>query len=216
MKRDISPRLRRGRDDITLRLQGSSADNRVMSSPIHGRAGSPRRNERGQAVVEFALILPVFLLLVMGIIQFGIGLNYWLDLQRVANQGARWGAVNNWPPDCPAGTVNVTNGGTGCNATPACSARAQPTHATLQNTLSCSLLTKGEKNTTVLVCYPPGSTGKVGDPVRVQLSRPFNVIGIPFLPGGLRSIQIHGSATMRLEQSQAAADGGLLSGVAAC
>ena len=54
-------------------------------------------------MVEFALILFPLLLLVAGIIQFGIGLNYWLDMQRIANQGARWAAVNNWPPDCPSG-----------------------------------------------------------------------------------------------------------------
>ena len=55
-------------------------------------AGRPR--ERGQALVEFALIAPLFLLVVVGIIQFGIGLNYWLDLNRIANQGARWAVVN--------------------------------------------------------------------------------------------------------------------------
>ena len=48
-------------------------------------------------MVEFALILFPLLMLVAGIIQFGIGLNYWLDMQRIANQGARWAAVNNWP-----------------------------------------------------------------------------------------------------------------------
>ena len=55
-----------------------------------------RRDDResGQAMVEFALILFPLLLIVAGIIQFGIALNYWLDMQRIANQGARWAAVN--------------------------------------------------------------------------------------------------------------------------
>ena len=43
-----------------------------------------RRNESGQAMVEFALILIPLLILVVGIIQFGIGLNYWLDMNRLA------------------------------------------------------------------------------------------------------------------------------------
>ena len=34
-------------------------------------------------MVEFALILFPLLILVVGIIQFGIGLNYWLDLNRL-------------------------------------------------------------------------------------------------------------------------------------
>ena len=45
-------------------------------------------------MVEFALILFPLLILVVGIIQFGIGLNYWLDMNRLANQGARWAVVN--------------------------------------------------------------------------------------------------------------------------
>lgn len=196
---------------MALRLQRRRADKRHMdSSQMPHGARDARRGERGQAVVEFALILPVFVLLIGGIIQFGIGLNYWLDLQRVANQGARWAAVNNWPPDCPAGSVTCTNAPT-CNPRP-----AQPTHSTLQNALVCQLLTKGEKNATVSLCYPSGSTGKVGDAITVRLVRPFNVIRIPFLPGGMGKVKITGSATMRLEQSQAAADGGLLTGVGSC
>ena len=44
--------------------------------------GAPRRQAResGQATVEFALILFPLLILVVGIIQFGIALNYWLDM----------------------------------------------------------------------------------------------------------------------------------------
>ena len=34
-----------------------------------------RRSEEGQAMVEFALVFPILLLLVMGIIQFGILFN---------------------------------------------------------------------------------------------------------------------------------------------
>ena len=61
-------------------------------SPLRARHRQDR--ESGQAMVEFALILFPLLLLVVGIIQFGIALNYWLDMQRIANQGARWAVVN--------------------------------------------------------------------------------------------------------------------------
>src|SRR3972149_11101663 len=73
----------------------------------HDRIGARlgRDRESGQATTEFALILFPLLILVAGIIYFGIGLNYWLDMQRIANQGARWAAVNNWPPDCPRGST---------------------------------------------------------------------------------------------------------------
>ena len=79
-----------------LRLKAKSADKGSMVSEVHenaSRQGRRRDRESGQALVEFALILPLFILLVVGIIQFGVGLNYWLDMQRIANQGARWGVV---------------------------------------------------------------------------------------------------------------------------
>ena len=99
-------------------------------------------------MVEFALILIPLLILVVGIIQFGIGLNYWLDMQRIANQGARWAAVNNWPPDCPRGSTTC----------------ASPN--TLQETLHRQILTKGlSSSTTIQICFPDGSKG-VGHPVR--------------------------------------------------
>ena len=62
----------------------------------HDLPTNRRRDEResGQAMVEFALVLFPLLLCVAGVIQFGIALNYWLDMQRIANQGARWAAVN--------------------------------------------------------------------------------------------------------------------------
>ena len=42
-------------------------------------------------MVEFALILFPLLLIVAGIIQFGIGLNYWLDMQRHREPGSALG-----------------------------------------------------------------------------------------------------------------------------
>src|SRR5262249_13327910 len=156
----------RGRDpDMTLRLGRRRADKRQMSSLRVFVPARFARDERGQAVVEFALVLPVFLILVAGIIQFGVALNYWLDGQRIANQGARWAVVNNWPPDCPQGSTSCTGADT------------------LQATMKRQLLTKGEQNTTIAICFPaadPGAatpySGKhVGDPVRVTLERPFKV-----------------------------------------
>ncbi len=47
--------------------------------------------ESGQATIEFALILIPLLILVVGIIQFGIGLNYWLDMNRTREPGRTLG-----------------------------------------------------------------------------------------------------------------------------
>lgn len=56
--------------------------------------GRLRREERGTAVVEFAIVaLPLFLI-VFGILDFGRALNYYNDMTQLAGQGARAAAVN--------------------------------------------------------------------------------------------------------------------------
>ena len=51
------------------------------------------RSERGQGVVEFAMVLPVLGALILIFIQFGKAINYWIDLTHVANEGARFATV---------------------------------------------------------------------------------------------------------------------------
>ena len=133
-------------------------------------------------MVEFALILFPLLLIVAGIIQFGIALNYWLDMQRIANQGARWAAVNNWPPDCPDGSAVGD-----CDGDP---------NPTLQTTLRNAALTSGlQSSVQVEICYPDGVDAQ-GHPVRVRLQSPFDLL--PIL--GVVELDLRADATMRLEQ----------------
>jgi len=51
------------------------------------------RDERGAAAVEFAIIAPLFFLLVFAIIDFGFGFHAWDGTQNAAREGARVGAV---------------------------------------------------------------------------------------------------------------------------
>lgn len=46
-------------------------------------------NTKGQAMVEFALILPVILLLVLGVVEFGRFYNAWLMVTHASREGAR-------------------------------------------------------------------------------------------------------------------------------
>jgi Flp pilus assembly protein TadG len=57
------------------------------------------RNQKGQAFVEFAVVLPILLLLVFGIIQFGIAFNNYLTLTDAVRAGARQAAVSRTLPD---------------------------------------------------------------------------------------------------------------------
>jgi hypothetical protein len=149
-----------------------------------------RGHEDGQALVEFALIAPLFIMLVVGIIQFGVGLNYWLDMQRIANQGARWAVVNNWPT-CPRGSSSCTGEDNPPFASP----------QTLQNYLQHEVISKGLTDTaTVSICFPDDGVSTpetVGAPVRVRLQAPFTFV--PIVRVG--TITLTADATMRLEQT---------------
>ena len=50
--------------------------------------------EKGVAAVEFALILPVLMLIVFGILNYGILLYDQAVITNAAREGARWGAIN--------------------------------------------------------------------------------------------------------------------------
>jgi hypothetical protein len=159
--------------------------------------GAPGRQQResGQATVEFALILFPLLTVVAGIIYFGIGLNYWLDMNRVANQGARFAAVNNWPAQCPRPATTPPSPSTYCDDDEVnCAATmANNSMARLQNVLRCS----ARNNPTVNICYPGKTPATVaaGDPVQVKLSAPYKF----FFMDSMR-ITLTASATIRLEQ----------------
>jgi Flp pilus assembly protein TadG len=130
------------------------------------------RGERGQGVVEFAMILPLLGALVLIFIQFGKAINYWIDLTHVANEGARYATVG------------------------------APGSSNLKAAVCSTLETKELKNGTgevnaakVTVTYP-NTTRDVGDPVNVKVAATYH--WLPFWNAGSWNIQ--GSATMRLER----------------
>lgn len=57
---------------------------------MRGRA----RGDRGAALVEFAIVVPLFFLLVFGIMEFGWAFYQHLDVRHGAREGARLAAVN--------------------------------------------------------------------------------------------------------------------------
>jgi Flp pilus assembly protein TadG len=63
-----------------------------------------RNNQDGQAMVEFVLVAPILLLLIFGIIQFGIAFNNYMTLTDAVRAGARQAAVSRTLPD-PVGTT---------------------------------------------------------------------------------------------------------------
>lgn len=60
------------------------------------RTGKPStsKNQSGAVAVEFALVLPIFLVLVLGIFEFGRAFNIQISLSEAAREAARYAAIH--------------------------------------------------------------------------------------------------------------------------
>ncbi len=150
-----------------------------MPLDIHHRL----RSDSGTAMVEFALVLPLLAVLLMGMLDFGRALNYWNDVNQIAADGARYAAVSQNP---------------GPTSTPPTAGFAdwlakQAETGELYNG-SESVVDKLE----VCVSYPNGGTPKVGDPVKVVARAEYGLIPIVD-EDGPTVVTLNGEATMRLE-----------------
>lgn len=67
------------------------------------------RDETGQSVAEFAIVLPILLLIVCAIIDFGWVFYNQLSLQNCVREGARYGAVNAANTECISMTSTKIN-----------------------------------------------------------------------------------------------------------
>src|SRR5271163_292440 len=60
-----------------------------------GRSRDVRNDgESGQALVEFALVLPIIIVILFGIVVFGVALNDWIDETQLASEAARFASVD--------------------------------------------------------------------------------------------------------------------------
>jgi Flp pilus assembly protein TadG len=71
------------------------------------------RSDRGTTVVEFALILPILVMLVFGIVEFGRGYNAKVTVTHAAREGVRVLALT---ADPVAAEIAVKNAATSLNA----------------------------------------------------------------------------------------------------
>lgn len=136
------------------------------------------RDDRGQALVEFALVLPVLLVGVIGIVSFGRAMNYNEQATHLANEAARYAAVNQVPNGASGETLGQW-------------LRSQSDSSEFKNGTGS---VGGAP--TVCVSYPAGTTS-VGSPVKVSIS--FSFSWLPVLKLSVTSSTITQSATMRIE-----------------
>jgi Flp pilus assembly protein TadG len=143
---------------------------------------SLHRDESGQALVEFALVLPLLLVLVFGMLDFGKAYNYWIDSTHLSATGARWAAVNKNP-------------GAGSSLSLQESIRGQADTAELRNGGTAAVASPLQ----VCISFPDG-TSNVGDPVEVAVSTDYTFLNYLQVETGVTSKTITGSSTMRIER----------------
>ena len=95
-RRDLSPMMGSGDG-----LRGSPDLAASCGVPIRRgyavRRRTDLRREEGVAMTEFALIVPVFMLIVVGMLAFGRVFFYWIEANHLANETARWAVVDRNP-----------------------------------------------------------------------------------------------------------------------
>jgi Flp pilus assembly protein TadG len=128
------------------------------------------RREDGVAMTEFALILPIFMVIVAGLLGFGRVFFYWIQANHVANETARWAIVDRNP--------------------------YAPTTLQQHAANSSSVeFNSGSDQTTVCI-QRDGTSLNLGDPLDVTVAKPFAFV--PIL--GIGKITIRASSTMRVER----------------
>lgn len=65
-------------------------------------------SRKGQALVEMALVLPILILILMGIIEFGRVLNAYLIITNASREGARYAAIHNTDAQIQTTVSNLT------------------------------------------------------------------------------------------------------------
>ena len=159
--------------------------------------GSWRRfaNDRGTALAELAIVLPLMMLLLLGMLDFGNAYNSWIDGTHLANEGARLAAVNYNAPTC-----------TGSNPTTCLAQYIQQNAdlAELKNGRAATNYAPAQNAAQVCISFPPisGHTKPlVGDPVQVTVTTNYNWLRYISNRLSLGTTAIVGKATMRLEGS---------------
>jgi Flp pilus assembly protein TadG len=64
-----------------------------LTTPTTDVPRRKRKKQLGQSIVEFALVLPMFMIVVLGIIDFGWALRCYIVTTNAAREGARYGVT---------------------------------------------------------------------------------------------------------------------------
>jgi len=140
---------------------------------MNNRVQAAIRDETGAALVEFVLVLPLLLLLLLGMLDLGKAFNYWIDETHLAHEGARYAAVNKNPG--PGTSLQE-------------SIKSQADSDELKSTLE------------VCISFPGAGGAVVGEPVQVRVTSNYTFLGFIADRLDLTDKAITTTSTMRLER----------------
>jgi Flp pilus assembly protein TadG len=128
-----------------------------MKDPVQKRIQI--RNQQGQTMTEFALVLPVLALILFAVIQFGIVFNNYITLTDATRAGARKAAVSRQDPNRNAAVMSAVRS------------------------------SASDLKSSKLSVLPPSSTWDSGADVTVTASYPYSIslLGIVVKSGQLSS-----------------------------
>jgi TadE-like protein len=159
--------------------------------------------DRGVALAELALVLPLLLVLLFGMVDFGKAFNEWIDETHLANEGARLAAVG-YPAvitGCDGSTV------TNPNTCLTQYIRDGADIPELKAGHAGNPYSDAQSAAQVCISYPTnpatGSHGQIGDPVQVTVYVAYKWLHYLVRRVSLPTTPITGKATMRLERSAA-------------
>ena len=128
------------------------------------------RSEAGASAVEFALLLPLLMMILFGIIEFGLALYQQAILTNASREGARLGIVQSVPA--------ITNG---------------QINTAIDSYLTPAGINPGDVSRTIV------AGGVTGTPVQVTLTLPYTFAVLPKLTSLAPSINLIARTEMRHE-----------------
>jgi Flp pilus assembly protein TadG len=117
------------------------------------------RRDDGVAMAEFALVLPVFLVIIGGLLAFGRVFFYWIEANHLASETARWAVVdrNPWDP------------------------------ISLQQHAAQSATQEFATSSRVCISFPDAAGAEIGNRVLVKVEKPFSLV--PILNAGTITVR---------------------------
>ena len=182
-----TPSLRAGDPSRAGALGASAALASRSWTPNHRvhRLGSSVRDDRAQALVETALVLPLLLLLIVGL--FDVGRAIWLSntLATAVREGTRYGIVHGALSASPTG--------------PGAASYTPPDTDTAITAQVRNYASGVPNNLTVQSTWPDGNANR-GSRIVVTATFPFTpILSQVFLGGGL-GITLRSSSTLVIDQ----------------